>query len=255
MEFMTFGDKNNKSIMFLHGNLMSWKQFIDVIPMLENDYHVIAVSLDGFDGTGKTTYPGAQKEADLLAEYIKNECDGRLDCLFAESLGCCPAPLMKNNITIRIENMILSGAECLDCGIFNGLLLKIMPKKQYKIVQNYKTPDYRFPNYLLKLTGQTQEGIKKLSEATSDNISIETIRETWKAGLYLYRTVDTLSVQPDAKVSCWYGEKESGMKKAIKKLRRLYPMLTICCFKGYGHGEIISHPQQLADGIKEFIRR
>ena len=32
-----------------------------------------------------------------------------------------------------------------------------------------------------------------------------------------YRT--DFSVQPDAKVACWYGEKEGHMKKAIQRLR------------------------------------
>ena len=32
-----------------------------------------------------------------------------------------------------------------------------------------------------------------------------------------YRT--DFSVQPDAKVACWYGEKEGYMKKAIQRLR------------------------------------
>ena len=55
MEIKRFGNPNGKKIMLLHGNLMCWRQFEDVIPMLE-EFDVYAVSFDGFDGTGKTTY-------------------------------------------------------------------------------------------------------------------------------------------------------------------------------------------------------
>lgn len=51
--------------------------------------------------------------------------------LFAESLGCRPAVLLKAMDRVQIGHMILSGPEDLDYGIFNGFLLKIMPKKQY----------------------------------------------------------------------------------------------------------------------------
>lgn len=51
MEIKHFGDPQGKSVLLLHGNLMCWRQFEDLIPLLENDYSVYAVSFDGFDGS------------------------------------------------------------------------------------------------------------------------------------------------------------------------------------------------------------
>ncbi len=46
--------------MLLHGNLMCWRQFEDIIPLLEKDFMAYAVSFDRFDGTGTTNlYNGA----------------------------------------------------------------------------------------------------------------------------------------------------------------------------------------------------
>lgn len=84
-----------------------------------------------------------------------------------------------------------------------------------------------------------------------DNISLESVRATWASGLYLYRT--DFPVQPEAKVACWYGEKEGHMKKAIQRLRRAYPKLTVHCFKGFGHGDIINHPDLLASELIDFM--
>lgn len=84
-----------------------------------------------------------------------------------------------------------------------------------------------------------------------DNISLESIRATWEVGLNLYRT--ELPVQPEAKVACWYGEKEGHMKKAIEKLEKVYPRLTVRCFEGYGHGDIMNHPEQLTNELIHFL--
>ena len=84
-----------------------------------------------------------------------------------------------------------------------------------------------------------------------DHISLESVRATWEAGLYLYRT--DFPVQPDAKVACWYGEKEGHMKKAIQRLRKAYPGLIVRCFPGFGHGEIINHPALLASELERFL--
>lgn len=67
MEIKRFGNENGKKIMLLHGNLMCRRQFEDIIPLPEKDYTVYAVSLDGFDSTGSTTYTTAQEQADKLA--------------------------------------------------------------------------------------------------------------------------------------------------------------------------------------------
>lgn len=152
MEIKRFGNPAGKTIMLLHGNLMCWRQFEDVIPLLAKEYLVFAVS---FDGTGKTTYTNAQDQADKLAEYVVENCGGSLDLVFAEPLG-----------------------------------------------------------------------------------------------LNLYRT--KLPVREDVKAACWYGEKEGHMKKAIEKLRRFYPRLTIRRFEGYGHGDIMNHPEQLTSELIHF---
>lgn len=139
--------------MLLHGNLMCWRQFEDVIPLLEKEFDVYAVSFDGFDGTGETTYTTAQEQADKLEEYLIQNCDGTLDALYAESLGCGPAVYLKASKNIQIRRMILSGPEYLDFGIWNPLILKIMPPKQY---QTAKTKT--MPAWALRFMGQTEAG-------------------------------------------------------------------------------------------------
>lgn len=156
MEIKQFENQNRKKIMLLHGNLMCWRQFEDIIPLLEKDFMVYAVSFDGFDGTDTTTYT-------------------------------------------------------------------------------------------------TARGMQTMMSRIPDNISLESVRATWEAGLYLYRS--DFPVQPDANVACWYGEKEGHMNKAVQRLKKSYPKLTLCCFNGFGHGDIINHPELLVKKLKSELSR
>ena len=45
------------------------------------------------------------------------------------------------------------------------------------------------------------------------------------------------------------------MKKAIQRLRRAYPKLTVRCFEGFGHGDIINHPELLASVLTRFMNK
>lgn len=230
--------------MLLHGNLMCWRQFEDVIPLLEEEFDVYAVSFDGFDGTGKTTYTTAQEQADKLEDYLLQNCGGTLDLLFAESLGCGPAVCLKASKNIRIRRMILSGPEYLDFRILNPLILKIMPQKQY---QTAKTKT--MPAWALRFMRQTEAGMQTMLSRIPDHVSLESVYATWKVGLYLYRMLPER--QPDAKVACWYGQREGHMKKAIEKLRMVYPKLTVRRFPDFGHGDILNHPQLLVQSLKD----
>lgn len=62
-----------------------------------------------------------------------------------------------------------------------------------------------------------------------------------------------LPVREEVKAACWYGEKEGHMKKAIEKLRKVYPHLAVRCFAGYGHGDIMNHPERLVKELIHFL--
>ena len=93
MEVQEFGKQNSRKIMLLPGNMMSWRQFEAVIPLLEKQYHVIAVSTDGYDDTGKTTFTTAEAMAEKLEQYIKNRMVPSTWCLAnpwaAQRQVCC----------------------------------------------------------------------------------------------------------------------------------------------------------------------
>ena len=43
------------------------------------------------------------------------------------------------------------------------------------------------------------------------------------------------------------------MKKALRKLRTMYPRLAVHCFSGFGDGDIINRPELLAAELEQFL--
>lgn len=66
---------------------------------------------------------------------------------------------------------------------------------------------------------------------------------------------ETISDEDEAEkiAACWYGEKEKNMKKAIIGLKKVFPLIEVKEFKGYGHGEILQHPGLLKTEIDLFV--
>ena len=84
MQAKEFGKEHERKIVLIPGNMMSWRQFKNVIPILENDFHVIAVSIDGYDE--KTEFTTAENSAESIEKYIADHLDSHIDLVLASPL-------------------------------------------------------------------------------------------------------------------------------------------------------------------------
>lgn len=249
-----FGNENSRKIVLIPGNMMSWRQFEAVIPLLEKDYRVIAVSTDGYDGTGETTFTTAAASAEKLEAYIRDHLDGHVDLIFGESFGSATAGTLFHRQRVRADSLILSGPQYMSLGVFNGFVTKGIPHNQYRLYSRIR--DRKKLPWLLKLyTRSDDESLLAQFSATPENISLQTLQNCAKEGLRLYRDIDAYAPDPNAKVAVWYGAKEPNMKKAVQKLRRAFPALELRSFEGFGHGEIIAHPELMSAEIRRFIQK
>lgn len=254
MEVQQFGKENHRKVVLIPGNMMTWRQFKNLIPLLEKDFHVIAVSTDGYDDTGETTFTTAAASAEKLEEYIREELDGHIDLLFGESFGCATAGTLFHRRKVQVDSLILNGPQYMSLGIFNGFVTKVIPRNQYRLYGKIQSRT-KLP-WLLKLyTRSNDEALLAQFSAASKNISLTTLRNCAKEGLRLYEEIDSYVPDPKAKVAVWYGAREPNMKKAVQKLKRAFPALEINPFEGFGHGEIIAHPEVMAGEIRSFIKR
>ena len=254
MEVVEFGKENSCKIVLIPGNMMSWRQFEHVIPLLEKDFHVIAVSTDGYDGTGKTTFTTSAVSAEKLEAYIRDNLNGHVDLIFGESFGCATAGTLFHRQRVQADSLILSGPQYMSLGVFNGFVTKVIPHNQYRLYNRIQGRK-KLP-WLLKLyTRSDDESLLAQFSATPKNISLRTLQNCAKEGLELYKEIDAYKPDPEAKVAVWYGAKEPNMKKALLKLKRAFPALEVHPFEGFGHGEIIAHPELMAEEIRNFVGR
>lgn len=252
MEAYEFGKENSRKIVLIPGNMMCWKQYKPVIPLLEKQFHVIAISTDGYDGTGKTTFTTAENAAEKLEAYIKEKLDGEIDLVFGESFGSATAGMLFHRQKVNVKSMIMSGPQYMNIGIFSKLLTAIVPRNQYKLLKKIQSVE-KLPWMLRVYTRGDDEKLLNQFKYAPSNVSLETLKNCVEESLSLYEVIDGFEPWQDAKVSIWYGEKEPNMKKAMKKLKRAFPNAEAHPFAGYGHGEIMSHPEEMASAIIDFM--
>lgn len=255
MQAKEFGRENDRKIVLIPGNMMSWRQFKSVIPILEKDYHVIAVSTDGYDE--ETEFTTTENSAESIEKYIDENLDSHVDLVFGESFGSATAGILFHRQKVRIDSIIMSGPQYMKLGVFTRLIKRIIPKNQYNLIQKVKSgrKSGKMPLMLKLYTRADDENMLKMFEAKPENITLKTLQNCTDEALKLYDVIDMFKPDANAKVSIWYGSKEPNMKKALEKLRRAYPMIEDHPFDGMGHGDIIGHPDVMAEEIKKFMER
>ena len=257
MKFYEFGNAGNPTILCLPGNFMTHRQFENIVPMLEQEYHVITVSFDGYDETGETVYTTGEEQAKKLATYIRENLGGKIDLVYAESLGSIPAAFLTRMEGLHIGGIILSGAEYMNYGIFNSLAIKLFAPMTYKLMTKIvNSGEVKFPAFLKIKMGITDDVFAPMLKQACQKLNLETTKATFWEAVKLYpEYMSQWQPNPDIRITCWYGEKEMNMKKAIKHLKRAFPNLEVHPFKGLGHGEIMAHKELLVQELKAFLKK
>lgn len=255
MQAMEFGKEYDRKIVLIPGNMMNWRQFENIIPILDKDFHVIAVSTDGYDE--KTEFTTAEESAESIEKYIADHLDSHIDLVFGESFGSATAGMLFHRQKVKIDSIIMNGPQYMKVGIFTGLIKKLIPKNQYGLTQKVKAgrKSGKMPLILKLYTRADDENMLKMFEAMPDHITLKTLQNCMGEALRLYEVIDKFEPDPKAKVSIWYGSKEPNMKKASEKLRRAFPAAEDHPFEGMGHGDIIGNPQIMAEEIRKFLER
>ena len=148
--------------------------------------------------------------------------------------------------------MILNGPQYMSLGVLTGLMAATIPRNQYRLLYNIQTRK-RLPLLLKLYTRTDDEKLLMQFRNVPPNISFATLKNAMDESLRLYETIDGFRPDPSARVSVWYGAKEPNMKTALQKLKRAWPSLEDHPFPGFGHGEIMAHPELMAAEIRKFM--
>jgi pimeloyl-ACP methyl ester carboxylesterase len=239
--------------MLLHGNASTWQMsFGKSITVLAEKYHVVAVGMDGFDPTEESTYVSGEDEADKIITYIRDNLGGKLFAIYGASLGCLPAVFVCASGKVKVEHMILDGAENVSFGILNPLMTRVVARLQGKLVKKVVNGDAKF---LINMMGMKDYTPEMLSEMIYTGASDKTLENATVAGASFYnKIIKSIVSQSGMHAACWYGAREGNMRSAVKGLKKVFPGIEVKAFEGYGHGEILQNPEQLRDEIDRFVK-
>ena len=227
--------EKSKVILLIHPMLASSESMrrylVENILKETNEYRFIIPDLSGHGEAADEIYESAAEEARVLAQYLLWHGVNEVDLGFAASLGGVVLFEILNRREIKFRRLFFEGVSFYENAKLGGFLMtKIMLAKQKKGLKNPKL------------------AVEKMSKMFGDQAGKVMVERFLRMDLFSIKNIvrDCSNVRlpkMDAEMqkSCVfsYGEKDSDLRLARRRIPKIYPEAKLVVDEGYGHCERI----------------
>ena len=248
MVFHTYGNKENKAVVLIHGMLSPYQIWNRVVQEFAGSNYVIVPELDAHTEDETSTFISVRDEAQKITDYITKELNGEVYLLAGISMGGRIASEAAKNTSIKIENLVIDGAPLMKV---NGLFKGIMKNNYKSILKSARARDPKVKASFERdfLPGEYWEPFLKIADRM-DNQSVDNIVDS------VFTPFEFIKYPDGMKILFMHGTKgnETVSKKGALKMKELNPMMEIRCFDGLAHAELLCFKQdQWLRELREFL--
>lgn len=240
MDFKLFGKEEGRTLLLIPGLGVSYQLSLPLIGLLEKDFRIVAVQVDGFTLDRQTHFTSIDDQAAQVIAYVKNHCGGRLDCAYGLSLGGKILSRVLERNEVSVDHAVLDAAPLLPLPRW-----LVGPLRHYQSWNVWSC--YHWTAFW-----------KWLFHSHYFDTLLNECRKVFPFGgrravLDGYKSVYTnrlCSISgPD--IHFWYGTKEAFVAKPqVRHLLSLCPEAHIEIFPKMNHGQLlIDHPEEVAKRI------
>ncbi|AWI04590.1 alpha/beta fold hydrolase [Clostridium drakei] len=230
MIFKEFGNKNKPVIIFLHGGGLSWWSLKSQIEVLKKDYFVVTPIIDGHGDDWNNTFISIRKSAELVIDYIEDNCNGKVFAICGFSIGAQIVVEIISKECDITENAVIESALVYPIKMITKLTIPmynlcygLIKKRWYAKLQAkvLNVPEELFEDYYKDSSRMTKESLINITKSNGEYSMPQTLWNT------------------KAKTLILVGEKElQVMKNSAKLLHDTIKYSSLKVIEKSGHGEI-----------------
>lgn len=239
MRYYLSDNENLPAVLFLPGNLMSGREYDEILKEIGTDYSAIAIGYDGFDDETEDPFPGYIEEGRRLEAIIEEQCEGFVPVIFADGLGLGPAVAMLKRRPELTGRLVICGAEWMDYGAMNMIVRRRLPMDQYRMLRQMQSASSA-PVYLKVAVARDEEGgLARSLNRLYRKASLDSLKASCSWAFRLFRSMPEWPEQTAYRLTIWYGGKERGAEKVLARWKNVFPQLETKCFPDLEHGELL----------------
>lgn len=241
MDFKLFGTEEGRTLLLIPGLGVSYQLFQPLISLLEKDFRILTVQVDGFTLDRHTRFTSVDDQAAQIIDYVKRHYGGQLHCAYGLSLGGKILSRVLERNELAIDHAILDAAPLLP--LPRWLVGPLRYYQSWNVWSCYHCTAFW----------------KWLFHSHYFDTLLDECRKVYPYGgrravLDGYKSVYTnrLCAITGPDIHFWYGTKESFVAKPqARHLLTLCPEAHLEVFPKMNHGQfLVDHPDEVAQRIR-----
>lgn len=245
MHYQSYGNKENKSLLFIHGLASSATLCFE--PLLEflKDYYVILWELEGHSEHQPADFLSLKSSVDAIEEFILNEMGGRVYGLCGFSMGATMAVELIGRGKISAERLFIDGAVTVPMGLKALPLTLVFATGVHRMKKGKWIPKVAMERLMGK-------GNDSVSAMIYPGVSDRSVKNACR-DLYRYTIPERLRGFTYPVLSL-RGSEEPIAAESERLLRMYLPHLETRVFDGKGHGQFLfEEPKAYGDILRRFL--
>ena len=109
MDIKEYGKQNKRSVVLIHPSLVSWDNFRDVIPLLEESFRLFIPVLPGYDLSDDSDFSAVESVASEIGERLAARDIGAIHAVYGCSMGGSIVLRMAVDGKVEARHFILDG--------------------------------------------------------------------------------------------------------------------------------------------------
>ena len=246
MNYVSYGDKKNKSLLFIHGLASTAALcFGPLLPHLHG-YYIVFCEVDGHIPNQHDDMVSMKQCIDQIEDYIQTGLNGKVYGLCGFSMGATIAVELIGRGNISAERVLLDAPLTIEMGLMTLPLTWAFTVGTSRIREGKAIPKC----LLGKMMGKDNTGIVDMMYP---HISKKTIKSACNY-IYHYQIPEKLKDFSNP-VLFWRGDGETFPARSEKILRTYLPHMKTELFEGMGHGQFLrEYPKEYAEKLRTFLQ-
>lgn len=241
-----FGKENQKTILLIHPSVVKWDYFENVIPLLQENYHLLVPALPGYDFENDSDFTGVEQIASELNVWLKAEGYTELYAVYGCSMGGSIALMVALGQTVKIKHCVMDG------GItpyqLPWLVTRVIALKDYLMMMLGRAGGVALLERAFATDQYSKEDLQYVADVLR-HCSRKTIWRTFES-CNNYKVPEP-APKLDTQIHYWYAKgEEKERKQDINYMKRKFPQTEFEVLPALGHaGLALLRPKLFAEMV------
>ncbi|MBQ8160923.1 MAG: alpha/beta hydrolase [Clostridia bacterium] len=248
MTIHEFGQSHDEVVVLVHPSVVMWDYFEYVIPLMQEQYHLIVPALPGYDTESRSDFTSVEEIAEELASWLTSHNHSKIECIYGCSMGGAVVTRFLADRRVKVRSAVIDG------GItpyqLPWIVTRLIAIRDFLLISMGKVGGLNILKKAFSTDDYTEEDLQYIVRVLR-HMSPKTI---WRT----FESCNNYAMPEKVQVDCghieyWYAKAEEKDRKGdIAYMRKHLPQTVFRVFEDIGHGGLAAlKPELLA---KELTR-